>query len=73
MRQPMGLQPVIAVVCPDCAGTGNHTIGGGRDNCKDTCTTCGGHGSVDPQTGRAAHTSFPLAVKGTALEEPSDE
>lgn len=41
----------LRVPCPTCAGTGNHTLDGGRNNRMDTCTVCGGEGTIPARTG----------------------
>ncbi len=44
---------------PDCSATGNMTPGGGRNNLKDRCTTCGSKGKMPARTGETAASSWP--------------
>jgi hypothetical protein len=63
---------MIEVDCWTCAGTGNMTLGGGRNNLKDRCTTCGGKGKMPARTGESAATSWPLAVPGAGTREQDE-
>lgn len=47
----------IRIPCPTCAGTGNHTLGGGRNNRMDDCATCGATGQIEAQPGSSWATS----------------
>ena len=62
--------PEIEVPCPTCAATGNMTPGGGRNNLKDRCTTCGGQRTIPARPGESRETSWPFAVPG-APQPPS--
>ncbi|MEN3234220.1 hypothetical protein PUR29_11485 [Methylobacterium ajmalii] len=60
--------PEIEVPCPTCSGTGNMTPGGGRNNLKDRCTTCGGRRTIPARPGESRETSWPFAVPGAQVE-----
>ncbi|BAQ49464.1 MULTISPECIES: hypothetical protein [Methylobacterium] len=62
--------PEIEVPCPTCSGTANMTPGGGRNNLKDRCTTCGGRRTILARPGESRETSWPFAVLGA---EPAEE
>lgn len=57
----------IEVPCPTCAATGNMTPGGGRNNLKDRCTTCGGRRTIPARPGESREASWPFAVPGAEL------
>ena len=57
----------IEVPCPTCSGTANMTPGGGRNNLKDRCTTCGGRRTIPARPGESRETSWPFAVPGAEL------
>ena len=61
----------IRIPCPLCAGTGNHTLGGGRDNRMDRCSLCGGEGTIDAATGltREASHDGTSAQPGSIISE----
>ncbi|MGF3022713.1 hypothetical protein ACQVP2_07775 [Methylobacterium aquaticum] len=61
---------IIEVTCETCFGTGNMTPGGGRNNLKDRCTTCGGKRKMPARTGETAASSWPLAVPGAQTHGP---
>ncbi|WP_288588738.1 hypothetical protein [uncultured Methylobacterium sp.] len=65
--------PDIEVPCPTCSGTGNMTPGGGRNNLKDRCTTCGGRRTIPARPGESRETSWPFAVPEAAQARLAEE